>query len=124
MFFVVKGPLVILVCTLAVPFVYRFLWPGGVARSSRFFIVSLTVALIVAAAAIFWFSQVLIGIGIAKPSPATAAASTRVVHLLRMRLAVALTFSILAQYGVCYVTQALLGKQVGAVGSNNRWRGP
>ena len=110
MFFVVKGPLVILVCILVVPFVYRFLWPGGVARSSRFFIVSLTVALIVAAAAIFWFSQVLLGIGIAQPSPTTAAASARVVHLLRMRLAVALTFSILAQYGVCYVTQALLRK--------------
>ena len=110
MFFVVKGPLVILVCTLAVPFVYRFLWPGGVARSSRFFVVSLTVALIVAAAAIFWFSQALMGIGIAKPSPATATASASVVHLLRMRLAVALTFSILAQYGVCYVTNALLRK--------------
>jgi len=124
MFFVVKGPLVILMCTLAVPFVYRFLWPRGVARSSRFYIASLTVALIVAAAAIFWFSQVLIGIGIAKPSPATSAASARVVHLLRMRLAVALTFSILAQYGVCYVTQALLRQRVGAAGSNNRWRGP
>lgn len=111
MLFVVKGPLVILVCTLAVPFIYHFLWPGGVARSSRFFMVSLTVALIVAAAAIFWFSQVLIGIGIAQPSPATTAASARVVHLLRMRLAVALTFTILAQYGVCYITQALLRKQ-------------
>lgn len=110
MFFLVKGPLVILVCTLAVPFAYRFLWPRRVARTSRFFIVSLTVALIVAAAAIVWFSQILIGIGIAKPSPATAAASARVVHLLRMRLAVALTFSILAQYGVCYLTQAPLRK--------------
>ena len=110
MLFVVKGPLVILACTLAVPFAYRFLWPGAVARSSRFFIVSLTVALIVAAAAIFWFSQVLIGIGIARPLPATAADSARVVHLLRMRLAVALTFSILAEYGVCYFTQALLRK--------------
>ena len=110
MFFLLKGPLVILLCTLAVPFAYRFLWPGGVARSSRFFIVSLTVALIVAAAAIIWFSQILIGIGIAKPSPATAAVNARVVHLLRMRLAVALTFSVLAQYGVCYVTQVLLRK--------------
>jgi len=102
------GPPVILVSTLAVPFVYRFLWPGGVTRSSLFFIVSLTVALIVAAIAISWFAQVLIAIGIAKPSPATAVASARFEASLRMRLAVALSFSILAQCGVCYLTQTLL----------------
>jgi hypothetical protein len=105
---VLIAPLVILVSILAVPFAYRYLWPGGVTRPSLFFILSLTVALIVAAVAIFWFAQALIGIGIAKPSAATAATSARSEALLRMRLVFALTSSILAQYIVCYVTQTFL----------------
>ena len=63
--------LAILSLTLAVPFAFRYLWPGGVARPPLFLVVTLTLALVVAAIAISWFAQLLTGVGIAGPSANT-----------------------------------------------------
>jgi len=106
--FVLIAPVLVLVATLAVPFVYRSVWPGGVARRGPYFAVTVTLAIIIAAIAIVWFAQALIGIGIARASPATVAASARTESLLRIRLIIAGTGAVVAQYIVCYLTQEFL----------------
>jgi len=106
--FVLIAPVLILLATLAVPFVYRSVWPGGVARPAPYFAVTVTLAIIIAVVAIAWFAQALIGIGISRPSPATAASSARAESMLRGRLITAGTVAVVIQYIVCYLTQVFL----------------
>ena len=91
----------ILVLTLGVTFAFRYLWPGGVARPRLFLVVTLTLALIVAAVAITWFSQILVGIGIAGASGTTADSSALFDARLRNRFLVASLGAVLAQYWLC-----------------------
>jgi hypothetical protein len=102
--------LAILVLTLAVPFAFRSLWPGGVARPPLFLVVTLTLALIVAAIAISWFSQTLSGIGIARPSTNTVDSSALFEARLRNRFFSASVCAVLAQYWLCRATQFFLGR--------------
>jgi hypothetical protein len=100
----------ILVLTLGVTFAFRYLWPGGVARPRLFLVVTLTLALIVAAVAISWFAQILVGIGIARTSARTAASSALFDARLLSRFFTASLCAVLAQYWLCRGTQFFLGK--------------
>jgi uncharacterized membrane protein len=104
------GVFAILVLTLAVPFAFRAFWPGGVARPSLFLLVTLTLALIVAAFAISWFSQILVGIGIAHPSTSTLDNSALFEARLRNRFFAASVCAVVAQYWLCRATQFFLGR--------------
>jgi hypothetical protein len=100
----------ILVLTLVVPFAFRYLWPGGVARPRLFLVVTLTLALIVAAVAIAWFAQILVGIGIARPSARTADSNALFEARLRNRFFTASVAAVLAQYWLCRATRYFLGR--------------
>jgi uncharacterized membrane protein len=104
------GVLAILVLTLAVPFAFRSLWPGGVARPPLFLVVTLTLALVVAAIAISWFSQILVGIGIAGPSTNTLDNSALFEARLRNRFFTAAVCAVVGQYWLCRATQFFLGR--------------
>jgi len=108
--FVLLAPVVILALTLTTPFAYRFVWPRTVTRSGAFFGITLSVGLIIAIVAIFWFLAVLNGVGISRPSGATAAASARFESVMRFRFGIAAVLAVLAQYLVCRFTQGFLGR--------------
>jgi hypothetical protein len=103
-------PAAILLLTLMVPVAFRYAWPGGVARPSIFLVVTLTLALIVAAIVIFWFLQALAGVGIAGRPAGTADSSALFEARLRNRFFTAAIFAALAQYWLCRATQFLLGR--------------
>jgi hypothetical protein len=103
-------PAAILLLTLVVPIAFRYGWPGGVARPAIFLVVTLTLALIVSAIAIFWFLQALANVGIAAPSAATAARSALFEATLRNRFFTAAICAVLAQYWLCRATQFFLGR--------------
>jgi hypothetical protein len=105
------GILAILVLTLAIPLAFRYLWPGGVARPPLFLVVTLTLALVVAAIAISWFSQILVGIGIAGPSTTTADSGALFEARLRNRFFTASVCAVVAQYWLCRATQFFLGRK-------------
>jgi hypothetical protein len=96
--------------TLAIPFAFRYLWPGGVARPQLFLVVTLTLALVVAAIAISWFSQILVGIGIAGPSTHPLDSSALFEGRLRNRFLTASVCAVVAQYWLCRATQFFLGR--------------
>ena len=100
----------IFVLTLAVPLAFRSLWPGGVARPPLFLVITLTLALVVAAIAISWFSQILVGIGIARPSTSTLDSSALFEARLRNRFFAASVCAVVAQYWLCRATQFFLGR--------------
>jgi hypothetical protein len=107
---VLLGMPAILALTLLVPFAFRRLWPGGVARPRLFFAVTLTLALVVAAVAIAWFAQALVGIGIAGASAGTADGGAPLDAQLRNRLLMAAVFALVAQYWICRGTHHFLGR--------------
>lgn len=107
---VVGTPAAILVLTLLVPFAYCYTWPGGLARPSIFLVVTLTLALIVAAISIFWFPQALVGVGISGASASTDAGSALFEARLRTRFIIAALVTVLVQYLICRATQTLLGR--------------
>jgi len=102
--------LAILLLTLAVPFAFRSLWPGGVARPPLFLVVTLTLALIVAAIAISWFAQILTGIGIAGPSANSLGGGALFEARMRNRFFSAAVCAVVAQYWCCRGTQFFLGR--------------
>jgi len=107
-FGVVGTPLVILLLTLVVSIAFRYAWPGGVARPSLFLVIALTLALIVAAFAIFWFLQPLAGVGVSAPTPGTTDRSAVFEARLRNRFFTAAICAVLAQYWLCRATQFFL----------------
>lgn len=106
----VGTPAAILLVTLLVPVAFRYAWPGGVARPSLFLVVTLTLALVVAAIAISWFLQAMVGVGISVPSSGTAESSPRFETQLRTRFFMAAIGAVLAQYWLCRATQLFLGR--------------
>jgi hypothetical protein len=97
----------ILLLTLLAPVAFRYAWPGGVARPSLFLVVTLTLALIVAAIAVSWFLHALVGVGI---SGGTADSTARFETQLRNRFFSAAIGAVLAQYWLCRATQFFLGR--------------
>jgi len=104
---VFAAPIVILVLVTAVPIAYRYLWPITIKRPKLFLIITLTSGLVIAAVAIFWVLNVLVGIGIAGASGATDASHAAFETVLRNRLLVASIFAVLVEYLVCRITQTI-----------------
>ena len=98
-------PAAILLLTLLVPIAFRYGWPDRIARPTMFLLVMLTVALVVAAAAIYWFLQPLNGVGIAGTSIRPADQSTGFEAVLRKRFFTAAICALLAQYWLCRAMQ-------------------
>ena len=96
MLFVFAGPVAILVLVLAVPIAYRYLWPITIKRPKLFLRITLTTAVVIAAAAIFWFLNLPVGLG------------TAVEAVVRNRLLVAAVFAVLVEYLVCRIAQTLM----------------
>lgn len=99
---VVGTPAAILMVTLLVPFLYRYVWPRAVTRRSRFFAISLTLGLVVAAVAIFWFLLALNGAGIATGSTNPSGPFEA---QLRTRFLTAAMSAFSVQYVLCRITQ-------------------
>lgn len=127
MLFVFIAPILILASALLVPIAC---WRLGTIRLKRprlFLAVTLISGVLIAAAAIAWFSEVLVGIGIAGASTAEAKASQAPLELLLLnRLLIALGSTIVLEYLICRIAQIIFGinSQGNARGSNNRWSGP
>jgi hypothetical protein len=92
---------VILVLVLAVPIAYRHLWPITVKRPKLFLLITVTLGLVISAAAIFWLFNLPVGIGITGASRATDASQAAFEAVLRNRLLVACVFAVLVEYLVC-----------------------
>jgi hypothetical protein len=105
--FVFAAPIVILVLVLGVPTAYRYLWPITIRRPRLFLIITLTSGLVIAAVAICWVLNILVGIGIAGASGATDASHGAFEAVLRNRLLVASVFAVLVEYLVCRITQTI-----------------
>ena len=103
-------PAAILLLTLMVPVAFRYLWPGGVARPSLFLVLTLALALVVAAIAIFWYLQALVGVGISGPSARTSDSSALFEARMSTRFLTAAICAVLAQYWLCRGTQFFLGR--------------
>lgn len=101
-------PLAILLMTFVVPVAFRYAWPGGVSRPALFLVVTLTLALFVAALSVFWFLQPLLGAGIASPTAGTTEQGSLLEVRLRNRLFTAAICAVLAQYWLCRATQFFL----------------
>ena len=97
----------IFVLVLAVPIAYRYLWPIKIKRPKLFLLITLTIGSVIAAVAIFWFLNVLVGIGHTGASPATDASHAALEAVLRNRLLVAAVFAVLVEYLVCRITQTI-----------------
>lgn len=97
----------ILVLVLGLPIAYRSLWPIKIRRPKLFLIITLTSGLVIAAVAIFWVLDVLVGIGIAGVSRATDTSHAAFEAVLRNRLLVASVFAVLVEYLVCRITQTI-----------------
>jgi hypothetical protein len=107
----VAAPLAIIALTLLVPFAFRYLWPGGVARPPIFLAVTLTLALIVAAISVFWFLQALVGVGISGAAPASTFTTNATFEAaLRTRLISSAIAAVVVEYWLCRATQFFLGK--------------
>ena len=108
-FLLFAAPVVILVLVLAVPVAYRYLWPIKIDRPKLFLVITLAMGLVIAAAAIYWFFIVLLGIGVTDASSQTAAAHAAFESILRKRLLVATVFAVLTEYLLCRITQTVIG---------------
>jgi hypothetical protein len=106
--FIFAAPIVILGLVLAVPIAYRYLWPIKIRRPKLFLVITLTMGLVVAGVAIFWFFSVLMGIGITGASPRAAAPNAAFEFVLRNRLLVAAVFAALIEYLLCRITQTIM----------------
>lgn len=100
----------ILALTLVVPFAFRRLWPGGVARPRLFLRVTLVLGVIVAGVAIVWFAQILAGIRISGASPRSAEIHARAEAVIRNRFLTASICAALVQYWLCRGTQSILSR--------------
>jgi len=99
------GALVILVLTLLIPFAYIYAWPRGVTRRALFLVVTLTLALIVAAALVFWFLDAVVGVGIAGQSGGLAGDIAVIKARIRTRFVTASFVGVLVEYLICHATQ-------------------
>lgn len=108
MLFVFTGPVAILVLVLSVPIAYRYLWPITIKRPRLFLQVTLTIGLVIAGVAIFWFFNLPVGLGFAGTSRATDASAAAVEAVLRNRLLVASVFAVLIEYLVCRIAQTVM----------------
>jgi hypothetical protein len=102
------APILILVLVLAVPIAYRYFWPIKVKRPRLFLRITLATGLVVAGVAIYWFLGALIGVGVTRASPQTAAANAAFESVLRNRLLVAAVFAVLTEYLLCRITQTIM----------------
>jgi hypothetical protein len=104
------APVLILAVALAVPLAYRHFWPVKLKRPRLFLGITLAMGLLLALGAIAWFSQVLVGVGIAHATPAGAASSQAALQAaLLNRFLVAASFTVVVEYLLCRITQTLLG---------------
>jgi hypothetical protein len=102
------APLAILAPVLMVPIAYRYLWPVKLKRPGLFLAITLTIGLVVAGIAIFWFFSGFTGVGIAGASPRTAASNRVFESVVRNRLLVAVVFAALIEYLLCRITQTIM----------------
>jgi hypothetical protein len=109
MLLMVVAPIVILGLVMTVPIAYRYLWPIKLERPRLFLAITLTLGLIVAGVATFWFFSAFVGVGIAGASARTAASSAALESVLRNRLLVAAVLAALVEYLLCRITQTLMG---------------
>ena len=108
--FVFIAPFLILGLALAVPLAYRRFWPLKPKHPRLFLGITLAAGFILALVAIAWFSQVLVGIGIARANPGEAASSRAAFQtVLLNRFLVAASFTVVVEYLLCRITQTLLG---------------
>jgi uncharacterized membrane-anchored protein YitT (DUF2179 family) len=91
-----------------VPIAYRYLWPITIKRPKLFLRITLTIGLVIAAVAISWFLNALVGIGVTGGSQATDASHAAFETVLRNRLLVAAVFAVLVEYLVCRITQTIV----------------
>ncbi len=103
-------PAAILLLTLLVPIAFRYGWPGGIARPTPFLVVTLILALGVAAIAIFWFLQALVGVGVTGPSSRPVDRSPAFEAALRNSFITAAICAVRAQYCLCRAMQFFLKK--------------
>lgn len=108
MLLVFAGPVAILVLVLAVPIAYRYLWPITIKRPKLFLQVTLTIGLVIAGVAIFWFLNLPVGLGFSATSRATDASRAAFEVVLRNRLVVAAVFAVLLEYLVCRIAQTVM----------------
>ena len=109
MLLMLVAPMVILGLVMIVPIAYRYLWPIKLERPRLFLAITLTLGLIVAGVATFWFFSAFAGVGIAGASARTAASSAAFESVLRHRLLVAAVLAALVEYLLCRITQTLMG---------------
>ncbi len=102
------APNLILVLVLAVPIAYRHLWPVKLKRPRLFLMITLTMAVVIAAVATSWFFGPLISLGISGHSVRVAVSSPSLEAVLRNRLLVAAVFAVLVEYLLCRITQTLM----------------
>lgn len=107
MLFVFAAPIVILVAVLAVPIAYRYLWPITIKRPKPFLLITLTIGLVIAAVAIFWFFNLPVRVGISGASRGTDASHAALEAVLRNRLLVAAVLAVVVEYLVCRITQTI-----------------
>jgi hypothetical protein len=108
-FLLIAAPLLILALVLAVPVAYRYLWPIRIDRPRLFLVITLTMGVVIAGIAIFWFFGVLTGSGATGASARTAASDAALETVLRNRLLVAAVFSVVIEYLLCRITQTIMG---------------
>ncbi len=101
------APVVILVLVLAVPVAYRHLWPIKLKRPRLFLAITLTMALVIAAVAIWWFFGPLMSVGISGTSM-RGASSPSLESVLRNRLLVAAVCAAVVEYLLCRITQTVI----------------
>ena len=107
MLFVFAAPIVILVAVFAVPIAYRYLWPITIKRPKPFLLITLTIGLVIAAVAIFWFFNLPVRVGISGASRGTDASHAALEAVLRNRLLVAAVLAVVVEYLVCCITQTI-----------------
>lgn len=105
---------VLVLLSAVVALFYAFVWPASVAKLSLFLPVSLVLAVTIGALLFLWYLSLLSAVGISgAPSMSRTEANT-LVETLRVRYAVACAATIAAEGFVCFVLQAILGRNAGA----------
>ena len=110
MLFAFIAPLVFIALALAIPILYRRLFPLKPKRPRLFLGITVVASFVVAAITFVWFVQILAGIGIAQATPAQAAHSQAALEAaLHKRFLTAVSFTVLGTYLVCRITHVFLG---------------
>ena len=107
MVLMLAAPIAIFGLVLSVPVAYRYLWPIKLERPKPFMVITLGMALIVAAVAIFWFFAAFIGAGPAGSSR-TGGSSGAFEAVVRNRLVVAAVLGALVEYLLCRITHTIM----------------